>query len=257
MNQPRPRPPAATLILGLVAIVMIIGGVTVAILPSRVASVSSEEIHLPGLVRRVSIDVDSGDVSVTGSVRTGATVVRTTTSVFDTPQMTAELDQGVLTIRVRCQKAFFICRVDQAIEVPATAAIEVQTQSGSIDLRNFAASIRLSSSAGAIHVDRVAGDSIDLATSAGPVTASSLTVREAALRSSAGGVTASFKIPPEVVDTASEAGSVEVRIPRGNYAIDATSASGSVTVTGVVNDLTSGRRITARSSAGAVRVTGQ
>lgn len=245
-----------TVVLTCIAAVMVVAGVIFALIPPLASKTKAENIELPGIVRRIQIDVDSGDVSIVGVIRTGATIARRTTGVFATVDAAVELHDGVLTVRARCRSKVFACKVDQAIEVPATAAIDAKTNAGSIDVRGFASSIRLESSSGSLTADKIAGDSVDMRSSSGEIAATALVVRSATLRSGSGAISATFKTPPDAIDASSSSGSVLVSVPRGNYAVDATSASGRVATNGIVNDLSSGRQITARSASGRVQVEG-
>ena len=96
---------------------------------------------------------------------------------------------------------------------------------------------------------------VSASASAGSVTGIALGSAEVSASSSGGSVRLDFAVDPTRVDGRSSAGSVLVQVPQDEmvYVVDASTSAGSRTVT-VRTDPHAKRRITARSSAGSVRV---
>lgn len=245
-----------TVILIVAAFVLVLLGSFLAFRTAPDRTDSTDEQVLSGVVRRVVIDVDTGAVTVSGSVRSGATVTRSIRKLLRSPETSALLENGVLMIRSHCGLPAFGCNVDHEIEVPATASLEITTDRGDIEVRNFASSSRLTSSSGSIIVERMAGESLEIHTISGSLKANALAMDTLVARTDAGSIDASFKSIPTAVDAASSAGALDLAVPSGAYKLSLSSSSGKVTVTGIDDDQSAPRSITARSEAGRVRVTG-
>lgn len=245
-----------TVVLVAIAFVLVAIGSFLAFRTAPDRADTSEEQVLTGVVRRVVIDVDTGSVSVSGSVRSGAVIARSIRQVLRKPETSAILENGVLMIRSRCGMPALGCNVDHEIEVPATASLDVTTSSGEVTVRNFAASARLTSTSGSISVERLAGESLEIETVAGSIKADALAMERLVGRSESGSIDVSFKSIPSTLDVASSAGALDVAVPSASYKLALSSSSAKVTVTGIEDDQNSPRSITARSQSGRVRLTG-
>lgn len=245
-----------TVVLIAIAFVLVAIGSFLAFRTAPDHTDASEEQVLTGVVRRVVIDVDTGNVSISGSVRSGAVIARSIRQVLRKPETSAILENGVLMIRSRCGMPALGCSVDHEIEVPATASLDVTTNSGEVTVRNFAASARLTSTSGSISVERLAGESLEIETVAGSIKADALAMEKLVGRSESGAIDVSFKSIPTTLDVASSAGALDLAVPSASYKLALSSSSAKVTVTGIEDDQDSPRSITARSQSGRVRVTG-
>jgi hypothetical protein len=98
-----------------------------------------------------------------------------------------------------------------------------------------------------------AGAEVHAATGAGGVTGTDLRVLRFTAVASAGGVRAEFTEPPEHIDVTSSAGDVHLKVPYGQYRVDAASSTGNATV-GVVADPRAARSITVKVSAGSITI---
>ncbi|RIK09646.1 MAG: hypothetical protein DCC49_05650 [Acidobacteria bacterium] len=245
-----------TVVLVAIAFVMLMTGAFLAFSTAPNHTDTSDEQVLTGVVRRVVIDVDTGSVSISSSVRSGAMISRSIRQMFRKPETSAILENGVLMIRSRCGVPALGCNVDHEIEVPATASLDVTTSSGDVTVRNFAASARLSSTSGSIAVERLAGESLEIETISGSIKADALATERLVGRSESGSIDVSFKSIPTTLDVASTAGALDLAVPSSSYKLALSSSSAKVTVTGLEDDQNSSRSITARSQSGRVRVTG-
>ena len=172
---------------------------------------------ISGPVDHVVIKAESGDIDVVpgkGSVD----VERTDRYVFDSPDVSRTLDDGVLTIESKCDSVLApFCATDFRVEVPRDVTVDVRTYSGDVD------------------IDGITGRQIDARSYVGDVHV------DAARKSD---VTARTNV-----------GDVDVELPRGTYAIDSDTAVGDSDLDGVVASDGARHEIEARADVGSVDVT--
>lgn len=253
-TEKRQREPTVMLIV--IAFALLIFGSLLALKTAPNHADGSEEQVLAGIVRRVVIDIDTGSISISGSVRSGAIVNRSIRQMLRKPETSAILESGVLMIKSRCGMPAIGCSVDHEIEVPATASLDVTTSTGDVTVRNFAASARLTSTSGSILVERLAGESLEIKTVAGSIKADALALESLTGRSESGSIDISLKSIPATLDVASSSGALDMAVPSAKYKLTLSSSAAKVTVTGIEDDQNSPRSITARSQSGRIRVTG-
>lgn len=203
---------------------------------------------------------DASDVRLTGAP-SGAPlqVVTHITEGLREPGRSAERTAGGgLRLSSYCPGFFGgQCSVDYEIRVPAGTAVSVAAGAGDVDAEDLTTEqpLVLHSSAGDVSATGVSAPSIELSSSAGDVQARRLSGDQIELDSSAGDVVAALETPAERLLAESSAGDVELLVPDAVYRVDATSSAGDVDADNVRTDPASQRAITARSSAGDVRVT--
>lgn len=190
----------------------------------------------PGL-RVLEVDIDSGTVEV---VRGGgpAEVVRTTAGSWRPPRSGIERRGDRLQLTGSCQPDFLQteCYTNYRVTVPD----EVE--------------LVLSSSTGRILVEGGSG-AVSATTSAGRIQLTALNTEQVRAATSVGEVRLEFSAPPQSVVAQASTGAVEVVVPDDGavYDVEASSSVGDRRVS-VPVDSTSDRRITARTSVGAVEV---
>ncbi|SFN24417.1 hypothetical protein SAMN05216207_101118 [Pseudonocardia ammonioxydans] len=188
-----------------------------------------------GTVDRVEVESDAGEVRLVAGDR--ASVEQDLRWTGDAkPEVEHRLDGDVLTVTVRCpDDGGERCQAGLVITVPESAESRVEA------------------SAGGIEVSGLTGDQ-DLQTSAGGVRGTGLGPGSVGARSTAGGVDLAFATPASDVHAESSAGSVDIRVPIGPaYHVTAETTAGSTSVE-VPDQPGADHRITARSTAGGVRV---
>jgi DUF4097 and DUF4098 domain-containing protein YvlB len=125
--------------------------------------------------------------------------------------------------------------VDYQVRVPASLAVEVHADAGTVTVTGLTGDLRVTADAGTVH-------GTDLASA------------HTTIRADAGTVTLRYRSTPSTVDAKADAGNIEIWVPRGqSYAVDATADAGDRTV-GVPIDATAAHRITAHCDAGSVRI---
>src|SRR5947209_4642191 len=140
-------------------------------------------------VRRVIVEVASGDVNVTGTTGNTLRLHRSARVRRAHPRFDKQLQDGVLRLSSRCNAGWFgACRVDEKLEVPdhtdvevhsgsgnvridrAAAAVDVTTGSGTIDLIHVGGIVRAHTGSGKVTVDH-ASDDLTLETGSGEIAA--------------------------------------------------------------------------------------
>lgn len=211
-------------------------------------------VTFPAPVRAVDIKLPAGGVRLSASADGdgGVAVTREMRWLLAKPKLDERLDDGTLHLHVT-GSPLLSGIVEYSLTVPAGADVTVWTSAGTIHATGIDGRLDARSSAGGIYVEGGRGP-LTLRTSAGSVEGERLGSTDVEVHTSAGGVDLTFVVPPERVEIETAAGSVDVVVPEGAYAVDADSAAGAKTID-VGADGTSGRRITARTSAGSIRIT--
>lgn len=248
---PQPTPPATGPVrtsrgrgLGRAArrTALAIGGVVVltgvaGILPAAFSG-HTDPVPVEYAASRIEIVSDSEGVDVASTSDDRATIA-TPTLFGDTRGEVAQSHYGdTLRLQLSCEQ--WGCR-DFRIAVPAGVEVTTRLTSGSVDVRDVA-SVRVTSTSGAVAVENVAGE-VNVETTSGSVDVAG--VRGATrLRSSSGSI--------DVADTdarvsaESDSGSIDVANARGETWLR--SSSGSIDVAGVDGD------VTAESTSGSIDV---
>lgn len=276
LSAPRTRRPLKT--IGLLALVVaaVIGVLAVIVFVTRTYSLDTATY--PGAIHRLTIDTDTGEVSVVGSDRADVLVLWQRRYSLIKPHVDRGLRDGALQLRSRCPGVSFRCAVVFGSQVPAATAtsirtgsatvdmqdlrgpVEVTTQTGQVTLQQVAAPIHVVTGSGPVSLASLRGDLVvrtasapielrdihgqaDLTTESASITGNALAVRALVARTGSGWVTATFDSPPEHVDLRSVSGQVNLQIPAGHYRLQLDAPAGRVHLVGVVNDPTAPRTI--------------
>lgn len=252
---PRPIRRALLVVASLVALVMVAwGAYSLLDLASRHAT--TERATYDG-VRMLSIE-DASDVRLVGTAEgESLQVVARVTEGLGTPDRSVErLGGGELRLSSSCSGfAGNWCGVDYEVRVPSGTVVRAEASGGDIVAEDLTTEepLTLASSAGDVTAIDVTAPEIRLTSSAGDVRGRELSAERIEARSSAGDVTASLRTAPDRLLAESSAGDVELLVPDVVYDLAATSSGGDVDAR-VSSDANSRRELTARSSAGDVRV---
>ena len=203
---------------------LLVGG-AVAVLAITSFTSSHERVvsfAVRGSLSGVSLDVDDADVMITGGgQRALLGVQRTDHYAFGhDADVRRTVAGGDLRLRSRCPNAVpRACSVSYRVVVPDNVPVAVRTTSGTVTFRGYRGSARLTTRSGDI---------------------------------AAGAACA-----PQQLTVRSNEGSVDVSVPPGRYQVEAESASGSETVSGVDAVADAPFAIQALSSSGNVSVEGR
>src|SRR4051812_44726701 len=199
-------------------------------------SSKTEKFAVTEPVQKLVVAADAGNVRVVATDADRVTVRRTTHWVTSEPKPTKTVSGGVLRLADDCDGwTTFRCETSYRIEVPRDLALDVKIDSGDIDVRGVTGAVNLSSDAGDVSGQGLAGARVRAATDSGDV--------RLTLVSS-----------PSSVEALSDSGDVDVELPRGEYALDAHTDSGDTSVHGIVRYDRAPHAVKARSDSGDVTV---
>jgi hypothetical protein len=109
---------------------------------------------------------------------------------------------------------------------------------------------------GTVSVARLRGDRLTATSGYGAVLVSETAAHRVSATSDQGEVNVALTTEPDLARAVSHYGTVALGVPRGRYAVDASTSYGQRTVTGLVVDETAARQLVARSDQGDVSVRG-
>ena len=208
---------------------LLVGG-AVAVLAITSFTSSHERVvsfDVRGSLSGVSLDVDDADVMITGGAQRALLGVQRTVA------------GGELRLHSRCPNAVpRACSVSYRVVVPDNVPVTVRTTGGAVTFRGYRGSARVTTRSGDVDVAGFCGFSLEA-------------------RAESGDITAGAACAPQQLAARSNQGSVHVSVPPGRYQVEAESASGSETVSGLDAVAEAPFAIQALSSSGNVSVEGR
>jgi hypothetical protein len=145
------------------------------------------------------------------------------------------------------------CSVSYEIEAPAGVSIDVGTDGGHLSVSDIDGNVDVTNDAGGIELARIGG-LVQAHSDAGGIDAVDLRSDRLTASSDAGSVRVDFDEPPQAVVATSDAGAIEVVVPRGGtYNVTADSDAGSTNVD-VDTSSSAEQTIVATTDAGSVVV---
>jgi hypothetical protein len=232
--------PWAVLVLACAVLVV---GATAALLVATVAS-SRERIvrfGVRGELSGVALDVGDADVVIAGGGRRAVLdVQRTDRFAFrHDAEVRRTVAAGQLQIRSRCPTTIpRSCSVRYRVVVPDNVPVDVRTEGGTVQLRGYRGSARVTTRSGDIDIGAFCGFSLQAGSETGDITAgAACALQRLSLRSTDG--------------------NVHAVVPLGRYQVEAESASGSERVSGLAAAADAPYSIQALSSSGDVVVEGR
>jgi hypothetical protein len=173
-----------------------------------------------GALQGLVFDLGAGEITIVGGGRRDAVEVRRTEhyAFGRTPRTTRETRAGVFKVTSRCPTSLMVrCSVAYRVIVPDNVALDIRTTSGTVALRGYRGTAKVSTTSGAIDISGYCGNALDARTAAGTVTLDATCA------------------PPQTLLRAAT-GDVRARVPAGRYAIDAETSSGDAHLRGVTDD---------------------
>lgn len=195
-------------------------------------------------------DARSGDIEVTVGSGPGVVVHRTVRYRGGTkPEPAHRVSGGVLTLtNGACSKG---CSVDYRLEVPASAKVELHSDSGNIAVTGVAAADLVTSS-GEAEADGITGP-LKIRTSSGNISAQNLAGQAVEARSESGAVELAFAKAPASVAVDSTSGDAKLKVPSAPYRVEVSSDSGDRKVT-VPTDPAAPARLSVKTTSGDIRI---
>jgi Putative adhesin len=222
---------------------LLVGGAVAALAIASVAS-SHERVvsfDVRGSLSGVSLDVDDADVTITGGgQRAVLGVQRTDRYAFGhDADVQRSVAGGELRLRSRCPNTVpRACSVSYRVVVPDNVPVTVRTTDGTVSFRGYRGSARVTTRSGDVDVAGFCGFSLEA-------------------RAESGDIAAAAVCAPQQLAVRSNQGSVRVAVPPGRYQVEAESASGTESVSGLDAVADAPFAIQALSSSGNVSVVGR
>jgi hypothetical protein len=222
---------------------LLVGGAVAALAIASVAS-SHERVvsfDVRGSLSGVSLDVDDADVTITGGgQRAVLGVQRTDRYAFGhDADVQRTVAGGELRLRSRCPNTIpRACSVSYRVVVPDNVPVTVRTTAGTVSFRGYRGSARVTTRSGDVDVAGFCGFSMEA-------------------RAESGDIAAAAACAPQQLTARSNQGSVRVAVPPGRYQVEAESASGTESVSGLDAVADAPFAIQALSSSGNVSVVGR
>jgi Toastrack DUF4097 len=256
VTQTRPSGPNGWLVIGgVVTALLILGGVVSAASWFNFRTETSHAVYT-GDLTSISVDMDTGDVSLTPGEPGVVDVERRTFWSFEKPVVEEKWDGQNLRVTVYCQGVAWIgrgCGVNYRLAIPTDIAVDVHTSTGDVTATNIDGELHLTSSTGDIHVTGGSGG-LQLRTSTGDVSATDVESESVDASASTGDVRLEFTSAPRTVSAHTSTGDVRVVVPDGEaYHVEADTSTGDTDVS-VRRDDDSDRSIIAKTSTGDVDV---
>ncbi|GLW97930.1 DUF4097 family beta strand repeat-containing protein [Microtetraspora sp. NBRC 16547] len=181
-------------------------------------------------VAALVVRTGAGDVTVNESDRTGIQVAETRDWSGAKPQNGHRVDGDTLILEYDCRN----CGIDYRIDVPRGVEVKIDSGAGDITLRSLTGPVRLSTGAGDVDANGLAGKRVSVDTGSGDVKLK-------------------FASAPDEVSTETGAGSATLWVPQGSYNVTAETAVGSRRID-VSRDSSASRSISVKTGVGDIKV---
>ena len=206
-------------------------------------------------IDRVELDLDSGDIQLSPGSAGQVVVQRDLRWDKAKPTITEKWNGATLQISNACASGEHNCATNYEIELPQDVPVVGKTKAGNITTRGMHGTQDLETDAGDVTVEETRS-ALTLRTNAGKVSGTGLGSTRIDAFSSAGNVSLTLTVVPDNVSAKSDAGDVDVRVPKtgsGGYSVQASTDAGTKTVSVDVNG-GSPHKIVASSRSGNVTV---
>ncbi len=243
------------LFLGLVVVLLVVvGGVVVAVTNLRVGSVDLVAHETAG--SSVTVRIPNAAFDFRPSADDLVHVTATGRYLGAEPRLAAETVDGVTTITGGCPNQWFgFCQLDVHVTLPAAVAVTVTSTNGRIATSGLTGPLRLTTTNGAISADGTR-ERLELHTTNGAIAVRNSSSNDAFATTTNGSVELAFIDPPRSVEAHSTNGAVTVRVPDDGtaYRVQARTTNGDTDTGSVPTDPAAAREIEAETTNGKVTV---
>jgi DUF4097 and DUF4098 domain-containing protein YvlB len=211
---------------------------------------------IPGPVRSLTIDANSGDVTLVPSDTAEVVIDAESSGTLHVPKLEVRPEGTRVNVSGGCPDLTFgHCSAEIIVRVPASATVTVEAGTGDIHAVNLSGNLDLRAASGDVSAADVRGFAVALKSASGDINASGLRVGHLKAHTASGDVGLQFARVPESVDAQTNSGDVAVLVPPGDelYRVDADTNSGD-TIVGVAKSDGSDRVVRARTNSGDVVV---
>jgi hypothetical protein len=192
-----------------------------------------------GALSGVSLDLGDADVEVQGGGRGTAVSVRHVDhfGFGHGPVAQRSVSGGVFHVRSRCPRTVLHgCTVRYVVVVPDNIPLAIRTTEGTVRLRGYRGSARITTGRGDIDISGFCGFALQARAQDG------------------GDIVAATACPPPQLALRTTTGSVRARVPAGRYRVDASTSGPTPRISGLTTDAGAPFAIQALSSSGSVTV---
>src|SRR3954452_17668553 len=225
-----------------ISALLVVGG-ALALAVGALASTRELRASYPvtGAVEGLAFDLADGDIVVIGGGRRDTVAVsRVERYAFGhTADTQPRVDGATFRVRSRCPTSLLgSCTVAYRVVVPDNVGLDIRTTSGSVSLRGYRGSARVSTGEGGIEISGYCGNALDA-------------------RAGAGGITLQAACAPPRMTLRTGSGAINAVMPAGRYDLDAESSSGHASVRGVTPRSDAPYSVQVLSGSGDVSVEGR
>jgi len=222
---------------------LLVVGSLVALVTGGLASRERRLVSYPvtGALQGLTFDLGAGDITVVGGGQRDEVEVRRTEhyAFGRVPRTTRTVRAGVFKVSSRCPTSLLArCSVSYRVVVPDNVAVDIRTTSGTVTLRGYRGTAKVTTASGTIEIAGYCGNALDARAGSGSITLDAICA------------------PPQTT-LRTGSGDIAATLPAGRYDIDAESTSGDEHVRGIVADDDAPYSIQVLSSSGNVRVEGR
>jgi hypothetical protein len=207
----------------------------------------SEPIHT------IVVDSTSGDVSVRAG--DAVTVERYAEWRGDTPDVSAEVQGGVLYLDDGCD-GWGICSVEHVITAPADVQLDILVGSGDVEISGMKAGAAVETGSGDVRLQSLGGEALVIVGS-GDVEGEDLSLRALECETGSGEVWLDYAVPPELTRIETGSGDVVLDLPEGIYDLDLQTGSGDIDIDDIDDSASSENKIYVSTGSGDIEIYGR
>lgn len=222
----------------------------------------TERATVAGPVTALSVRGEVGTITIVPGPVTRVVAVEQYN--LQAPSLAHSLRDGLLRVSAPCPRPTGIlelglnnCSVDFVITVPRAVKVDARNSVGDIRVHDLRGAQTLHTDVGDVLADHVAASTLIASSDTGTVRLADVRAGSVTLRSSSGKLVATLAAMPRTVVARNSDGDVDLRLPTGTYAVDLHTDVGDTHVRGITNRSDARRTLTARTSAGDIRIVGR
>jgi DUF4097 and DUF4098 domain-containing protein YvlB len=202
---------------------------------SACAPTRTETFEIDSAATVVSLDLTDGNVEVVGNA-TGETPHVVASIVGERTKVTTRLDDEQFELTVHCEGAGIRCSADLEVYLPPDMSLIVDAGSGNVGLADLTLA------------------TVDVDAGSGDIDAARLAIEQGRLIAGSGNIRFDLVAAPSNLFTEAGSGDVHLIVPDGDYRLSASSGSGEVSISGLLNNSGAAAIIEAHSGSGNVAI---
>ncbi|WP_031068001.1 DUF4097 family beta strand repeat-containing protein [Streptomyces sp. NRRL WC-3742] len=216
-----------------------------------------EDTVYPVAVHRIQLVTGSASVRIRPGSDGQVLLTKTLDWTVSEPKVKVDVSAaGVMNVDVQCRRqlSFYNCGAQIDLKVPPGVEVGGLVTSGSVELEDLTGPVALEGTSGAINLNRLTGP-VHARTTSGMVQGSELKSNRVEATSDSGSVQLDFATAPANVNATTNSGSVTVTLPRdSHYRINSRTGSGSSQIDGSLGDASSPNSLVAAVGSGSLQI---